>query len=70
LDTSEGVTVTPVKRITVTLVKTSKRARQFNLAEELPLVGVTTQAPITPYSDTFGPLSRLSPGSGVDGALL
>lgn len=55
--------------VPLTLVNTGDRVRRFNLAEEFFLRGGRENGPRTLHSDTFGPLSRLGPGSAVDGVL-
>jgi hypothetical protein len=55
--------------IRLTLTNTSQDPRQFNLADEFALGGGRTGAPRLLHSDTFGSLSRLNPGSAVDGVL-
>jgi len=55
--------------VPLTLVNTSAEVRQFNLIEEFFLLGGRIDRPRTLHSDTFGQLSRLSPGSAVSGVL-
>lgn len=55
--------------VPVTLVNTGTQARRFTIAEEFSLGGGRNEAPVGLHSDTFGQLSRLSPGSAVDGVL-
>src|SRR5262249_44393278 len=45
------------------------QARQFNIDEEFALLGGVATTPVTLHSDTFGTLSRLEPGSAVNGVL-
>lgn len=55
--------------VPLTLVNTSGELRRFNLAEEFFLLGGRIDQPRAPHSDTFGRLTRLSPGSAVDGVV-
>jgi hypothetical protein len=55
--------------VPLTLVNTSAELRQFNLADEFFLLGGRNDRPRTLHSDTFGLLTRLNPGSAVDGVL-
>jgi hypothetical protein len=55
--------------VPLTLMNTSSQVRQFNLAEEFFLSGGRTGDPRVLHSSTFGPLTRLAPGSAVDGVL-
>lgn len=55
--------------VPLTLVNTSGDVRRFNLAEEFFLRGGRTAEPRAMHSDTFGRLTRLGPGSAVDGVL-
>jgi hypothetical protein len=55
--------------VPLTLLNTSREVRQFNLAEEFFLSGGRTGTPRALHSSTFGQLTRLSPGSAVDGVL-
>lgn len=55
--------------VPVTLVNTSQEARAFSLVDEFFLGGGRNSTPRALQSDTFGPLPRLAPGSGVDGVL-
>jgi len=55
--------------VPLTLVNTGALLRQFNLAEEFSLGGGRNREPRLLHSDTFGQLSRLAPGSAVDGVL-
>ncbi|GIH06911.1 hypothetical protein Rhe02_49780 [Rhizocola hellebori] len=54
--------------VRLTLHNTSELARQFNPVEEFLLLG-GSGAPRVPHSDTFGRLTRLNPGSAVDGTV-
>jgi hypothetical protein len=54
--------------VRLTLHNTSKQARQFNPIEEFLLLGGVGD-PRAPHSDTFGRLTRLNPGSAVDGTV-
>lgn len=55
--------------VPLTLVNTDRQPRQFNLVEEFSLGGGRNETIRRLHSDTFGRLSRLSPGSAVDGVL-
>jgi hypothetical protein len=55
--------------IRVSILNAGEEARQFHLADEFVLLGGASSDPRRPHSDTFGPLSRLNPGSAVDGIL-
>jgi hypothetical protein len=55
--------------VPLTLVNTSGEVRRFNLAEEFFLRGGRIEQPRAAHSDTFGRLSRLGPGSAVDGVI-
>lgn len=55
--------------VPLTLVNTSDDVREFNLAGEFFLSGGRLDTPRVPHSDTFGKLTRLSPGSAVDGVI-
>ena len=54
--------------VRLTLHNTSEQARQFNPIEEFLLLG-GPGSPRAPHSDTFGRLTRLNPGSAVDGTV-
>jgi len=55
--------------IPITLRNTGGGTQGFKLAEEFFLVGGLTEAPVVLHSDTFGLLSRLAPGTAVNGVL-
>jgi len=55
--------------IAVTLLNTADGVREFNLGEEVVLVGGVVDGVVRLHSDTFGLLQRLGPGSAVNGVL-
>lgn len=55
--------------VPLTLVNTTGRVAQFDLAKEFTLGGGVTDEPRPLHSDTFGALPRLTPGNAVDGVL-
>lgn len=55
--------------VPLSLFNTSGEVRRFNLAEEFFLRGGRLDEPRAPHSDTFGQLTRLGPGSAVDGVV-
>jgi hypothetical protein len=55
--------------VPVTLMNSSGQVREFNLAGEFSLVGGHDDGARPLNSDTFGELTRLHPGSAVDGVL-
>lgn len=55
--------------VPLTLINTSGQLRRFNLAQEFFLGGGRIDKPRSPHSDTIGLLTRLSPGSAVDGVV-
>lgn len=55
--------------IAVTLLNTADGVREFNLGEEVVLVGGVVDGAVRLHSDTFGLLQRLGPGSAVNGVL-
>lgn len=55
--------------VSLTLVNTDRRVREFDLATEFFLGGGRNEQLRPLHSDTFGGLARLSPDSAVDGFL-
>lgn len=55
--------------VPITILNTDPTEQQFNLAEEFFVVGGVSDQPVPLHSDTFGLLSRLAPGSAVNGVL-
>jgi hypothetical protein len=55
--------------IPLTLLNTDGGEQRFDLAAEFFLVGGASAQPVALHSDTFGELSRLAPGSAVNGVL-
>jgi len=55
--------------VPITLVNTDRGDQRFDLAEEFTVIGGVETGPVPLHSDTFGLLSRLAPGSGVNGIL-
>jgi hypothetical protein len=55
--------------VPVTLSNTSSRTIEFNVLSEFTLTGGGLADPIKPVADTLGNLSRLGPGSALDGVL-
>jgi hypothetical protein len=55
--------------VPLTLLNTGDESRQFILPEEFSLLGGRNDQPRLLHSDTLGQLSRLGPGSAVNGVL-
>jgi hypothetical protein len=55
--------------VPITLRNTDPGEQRFNLAEEFTIVGGVGREPVPLHSDTFGLLSRLAPGTAVNGVL-
>lgn len=55
--------------IAVTLSNTNSRTEEFNPLEEFTMSGGQLDAPAAPVADTIGDLSRLGPGTAIDGLL-
>lgn len=55
--------------VAVTLANTSSRTVEFNLLGEFTVTGGGLEQPSPPVANTVGDLSRLGPGSAIDGVL-